>query len=286
MNRDLEVASHLTEEVADLLIQPAIRSRMPAMVTTEDHAMVLVGRTERAGVRHYFVHDDQHGPYLGMRGLEAVSSASLRRQSGFNPAEGRHIPHETLSRESLDDFVESDRSRWNRAVQAVVLARPRGALLPTLHVLREASNWEKQISRAQSHPDFDSNPQIVPPAQSTRVTTLMGIDYKAQRNSQSTLLDRVAQTTFGSLHLAEWVTVVEGIADEVCVWELAIDASSGMVPRLQFARAGNVAIVPPIESSRDETAVVPVLFAIRQFAPLVAPSRVGKVSAMAENGVL
>lgn len=265
-------------QLVDYLIRPYIRSGWPIYAGTSTHAFVICGRSWLNGRPVHFIHDDQNGPYLLASSLPAVSRSSLKYQSAYKGTDSREIAPEHDIVEAITNGEPSRSTDARRAIEALVTAVPPRVLLSP-----SAANRSARVDlSAIRTPDLEQ--LLSPPEQealsgilNTKVSIVMGIDYKVQRrNSALGRGDQVGVLAFSSLQLAEWVIVVESIdSDGTCFAELVYDASSSdEEPRIQFSRIFSAAVaVSPLNESHPESAILE----SSRYPALDIPERVGKV---------
>lgn len=272
--------SHLVCLIVDLFVQPMIRSRMPIFAGTVDHAMVLVGRKKTPAGVFYFVHDDQNGPYLAIDGMHRVSRSTLAEQSGDEREPDGSTPNDKILAFGPERFSEKDEAFQDRSIQFLSLIRPVSVHLSPLTALDEARVWQEEFSAAMDQIDSWSSGADADVRPRVRVVSslVMGIDFKNQRRSAVASTSASDSKLYASLHLSEWVYLMEGVDEAGCIWELVFDASTGGAPRLQYARAGRVALVPPLNVSISGSEPASLLLEVDRLPRMHVPSRVGKVA--------
>lgn len=293
------------EVVLDELLAGYIQSRMPIYMSTKTHALVLCGRTPGEDGTRLFVHDDQNGPYLAVDGLSFITSKSLSDQSGRlllpesdaeamnsaprkrRKAEDEQATEDEESGSIFEPHPPKDRlltwgdrplgpggAECDQAVGAIVIPTPARAMHSPWLATAHAVLWEQNIKWIKGVP--------VPKTDHVRYVVTMGIDYKSKRREECVKLgDTNGTQTFSALHLPEWVVVVEGISDNKVIWENVYDASSGVLPRLMFARVLRLGLVAPIGIRTPGSSDLDVqLVGVNQitFSPLSIPPKVGKVA--------
>lgn len=283
-------ATALLDMVLAYLLRPYIRSRFPIFCGTRNHAYLLCGISDET--RHkttYYIHDDTYGPYVALDSLIDASRTALANQAYDGlpypeifkwPAAYRTRPDEdsdspgfpedrTSAVSSGSPFSAEDVER--QAEVFIVATPPRLILTPA-----EAENdafqaFAAELTGQRKTAEVDDEPWRV------RSTVLMGIDYKRIRgdNLRSDNDGRGA-AWFASIHLAEWVIVIEGMTEDLSSseWEVVYDGSSGATGvTVQLARFGRSIIFdPPQLSGFCEVGEL-----ISDTLPaLVAPLRIGK----------
>ena len=267
-------------ELIDYLIHPYIRSGWPIYAATRTHAFAICGRTEKSGKPVLFLHDDQNGPYLAAESLPALSQNSLRYQAVGAPSDSSlGVPREDFVAHRLE-HGPNESGDVRRAVEALVIAVPSRVLLSPAAANRKS---RRIIVIAQRHQALlDGLPkadrEIFSARAESRVSILMGIDYKIYRRRQSKEYGDVpAVTVFSSLQLAEWIILVEFFDKQrMCFSEFVYDASSSDDdPRIIFSRifSATVVVYPG-----DELGLEAGKLDRSKYAPLVIPERVGKVN--------
>ncbi|OBJ18107.1 hypothetical protein A9W93_19835 [Mycobacterium colombiense] len=283
-------ATALLDMVLAYLLRPYIRSRFPIFCGTRNHAYLLCGiSNETRPKTTYYVHDDTYGPYVALDSLIDASRTALANQAydglpypdifkrpavyRLRPGEGPDAPgfpeDRTAAVSGGSPFSAEDVER--QAEVFIVATPPRLILTPA-----EAENDTFQAFAAEligprEDPQLDYVPWRV------RSTILMGIDYKRIRGDYlRENNDAAGATMFASVHLAEWVLVIEGMTEDFdhSEWEVVYDGSSGATGvTVQLARFGRSLIVDPPQMT-DYCEVGDLMFDI--LPALVAPLRVGK----------
>jgi hypothetical protein len=245
--RALEVLA--MQALLDYIVRPYIISGFPVYARVQDHALVICGRAQRGNAGIYFAHDDQNGPYLLADPFPTLSRDSLKFQSGHPISVGssRWLDLPALDRTGLhlNDGLEIQGTDAPRPVLSLILATPPRVLLPASLANRRALETMDQLQSNDVLIDSLGCPEprtSFVNASNTRVSILMGIDYKIRRRDEAAgKLDDRAVEAYSALQLAEWVVVVEGttlLDDQSVVWECVFDASSSEAadPRLQMSR--------------------------------------------------
>lgn len=262
----------------DYLIRPYIRSGWPIYAGTRTHAFAICGRSWVDGSPVHFLHDDQNGPYLLARSLPALSRNSLRKQSSYPGAKDRdHAPEKDLVakmvREAPGAYGDAQ-----RAIESLVTAVPPRVLLAPSAANRMAQRTLAAARTAEHLSVLNEKDRMALERRSgTRVTIIMGIDYKViRRKSALARSDNVGIQVYSSLQLAEWIVLVEALdVDGGCFAEFVYDASSSDDdPRLQFARMFTSAVsIWPLAEMSTESAVLE----YDRYPVVNLPDRVGKV---------
>lgn len=219
----IEIAKHLIDLAILTLVEPFVRSGFPAYCDTQGHAITLCGLGSDDSGAFFYFHDDQFGPYLATRTVVGASRESFQRQA-------------YARRQDVDDFADVapdvDRaepastpvstigSDYARSVYSMIIPRPPRLLLSPNAALNLARSIYSQASSAID--GFDRISDI-----DFQCSIMMGIDYKSMRRRQSPA-GSVASKVFSTVHLAEWVVLVEVVSDLGRVnWEVVFDGSSG-----------------------------------------------------------
>ena len=262
----------LMDSVVRNEVEAHLVSGFPVYCQTSDHAMVLCGiGKDRDGFVYYF-HDDQFGPYVASRSIVSASRQGFMHQA-YNSALRRTPPSNELltprkdlamPREVSDNESESD-----RAVMVIGLPGPARSLLPPSIAKRSAANFIR-VAIAEWR---EIAPDQTIAVEDLRVSLVMGLDYKDQRRRHSG--DSTARAAFSTVHLAEWVVVVENVVGgRYALWDFIFDGSSGgSHPILQLARIeGRIVYKNPLTAPTIE------VFSIgtRAFPILDTPRTVGK----------
>lgn len=275
-----KIADALQDVLIDYFSAPYLRSKWPIYCDTTDHAMVLVGRASNAHEEPiFFFHDDQCGPYLASRFAFSASKGAFQYQAHIRDADGTFPPrrggapeddraHDVMnSKGPFEGGLPFDENQ--RGVRSLVIPCPNRLLLDPVG------------AKASAHRLVTKT--IGPQGTQTRVSLLMGIDYKDERRravtkvlkergavpNESTLLE-----LYSAMHLAEWVIVVEGVRGKSVEWEVVFDGSSGSAnPLIQFARCDESAVLqPPGRNANTQIALVERI----PLPPVDVPSRLGK----------
>lgn len=289
------------------LLSPYLHSRMPIYLGTRGHAMVLVGSAvapDRA-VR-FFVHDDQLGPYLAANDLTDLALSDLKWQTGFDSLESEgacvggggeqsdtgpgstsdgasrvessggwaSVPIDMVLHPQFDENVDKGVDLIRR-VETVIIPGPARALLPVWAATKEAMGWINVIIEYTDEHTVNEQARQLVETVHVNQSVLMGIDYKAERLRQVGQ-NHEDQRLFGSVDLAEWVVLVEGLNESgKVVWEAVFDASSSeLAPRLQLFRYLGVVV---LQSARFPE-VAQARLSVRTLPPLPIAEKVGKVS--------
>ena len=258
-----------------------IKSGFPIYCHTADHAMTLCGYSGRGLSRMYYFHDDQYGPYLASDSIVAASKDQFRIQS--------HSSRNSDSLASLNipnvDYATPQNFRSstgppNRGVISMGLAGPPRLLLSPSAALRNAkdlianaqSEWASLLQVADR---VDDNTQTTSISDNLRTSLVMGIDYKKDR-LKSLMPTSKMSVYIASLHLAEWVVLVEMLTDDYSesLGDFVYDGtSSTQHPLLQSAiHAGHAISRNPVEWPD----VVELQTESTRFPALEVPQRVGK----------
>lgn len=236
---------NLLDLVIAYACQPYIRSRFPIYCDTQDHAMLLCGLSwDETGPVFYF-HDDQMGPYLASRVAYMASKSDFQYQAGLLRDDGvanAETPADYL-RDRAHEIIKGQVSfeSDDRGIHSLVVPCPSRLLLSPA----SAEGSAMRLLEGAGLP-----PEMV--AQ-RRVSMMMGTDYKESRLSAITRRRAPERGLLASMHLAEWVVVVEGFAQDDLrnvLWEVVFDGTSGSsAPVLQFVRHGADYIYVPPERS-------------------------------------
>lgn len=236
-----QASAQLVDTLMFHMFEPYLRSNTPIYAGTKDHAVVLCGLSERDGRQVFFVHDDQYGPYLASNTLMSASRDQLIYQ-GYDTlaypdikgaGEGDDVfPADRTRREvetgGTSSWVEND---VDRAVHAFVIGGPTRLMLTPADAEGEC---------LKLLPEAASEAAARHPTRPFRSTIVMGIDYKHARCGQlNDAGDDAGAAFYASLHLAEWVIVVEDnmSGPGTSEWEVVFDgSSSNQSPIVQFAR--------------------------------------------------
>jgi len=288
---------------------PYLLSRFVGYVDYGDHAVVLLGARQvvtstakyplRQKASHewkFIIHDDQKGPYLAVSTLLRDCEQETNYQSGIS---SRFIP----SIDDRSDLIERSRQvaggtvpgeiqlatavENERNATAMLFPVPaRLSLVPSVadmfarHLLRsplpDVASAHGDGTPTRQH-ELRSRWIIHPPL------VMMGIDYKEARVRALTDAGFAhSAKMFGTLHVAEWIVVVQGmdrqsLSDETPQfdWEVVFDgtASEG-VPRIQAARFGrNLLTQHPRAGGFAQEAVLE----LDRLPGLRPPKRIGKV---------
>jgi hypothetical protein len=258
------------------MLQPFLRSGFAVYAASRYHAVVLCGWGHSADGRPLVVlQDDSVGPYLVSDKLARMSWGDLRTQADL-PTSLTATGYVPVDR--TKDLVEGRRSfttaDTERALQYYYVPLPAGVLLNPIEAEGNA------LIRLAALFDSAKSDEL---AGRLRSTVMMGIDYKVQRREQAlTRRDTEAVTVFSSVHLAEWVVIVElleQLGSTTAVADLVYDASSGQnAPRLQLMRVRRTIVAndPTVAASSGRTLGATV--AEGRFGLIEPPLRVGKVS--------
>jgi hypothetical protein len=265
----------------DYLIRPHIRSGWPIYAGTSTHAFAICGRSTFDGGPVHFLHDDQNGPYLLAESLPAVSRTSLRYQSTYPGFENRRRAPE---RDVVVEILNGEPSKAEdarRAIEALVTAMPPRVLLSPSAANRAAITTIRGAGTGAQLETLPYSERITLSATpNTKVSIVMGIDYKVRRRAYTLDQgDKDGVRIFSSLPLAEWVIVVEVFDEErACFAEFVYDASSSDdEPRAQFSRIFRAATgVSPLDGSHPESSILNT----SHFPALGIPERIGKVDAL------
>lgn len=243
-------AVRAVERVLAYVIQAHVESGWPVYAGMENHAVTVCGRAHIGSHQLHLIHDDQHGPYMLAPSLTFLSRDCLRHQSGryldCSQSELAPVPPSDVVLADPEAVLRID-AEPDLAVHALVVALPPRLLLQPTSARRRALG---NIGRLLDVPEFRSavdNDRLVEMSRAaTRVTLLMGIDYKTiRRRYASRERDVDAVEFFSVLHLAEWVIVVEGLSEDgrTSLWEFVFDGSSSQDdPRLQMGRVFDVVL--------------------------------------------
>jgi hypothetical protein len=268
----------LLDELLDYLAAPYIRSGWPIYAGTSDHALVICGRRVDDSGTSYFVHDDQTGPYLAAASLVELSREGLECQAGIEEPETEDagdLPApriddglDCLTRMRAGEFDDID-----RAIYSIVIPCPPRVLLPASEAHSHALELVGQFA---GEVDLQNSGSALLDAHGTRVSLLMGIDYKQRRREYARKhKDPAGGRVFASVQLAEWVLLVEGTTDGgMVLWEVVYDASSGGgQPRMQLVRMLErvIAVYPKFGDFAESSTI-----ATTSFPPCPIPSRVAK----------
>lgn len=223
-SEDVRLALKLIDKAVFKELRHYINSGFPIYCHTIDHAMILVGYDidpDGKGYTFYF-HDDQFGPYLRSEVLATASKAGFRRQSYADREDAFSTLFDPPDKDRADPawYVRpADRDEPNRAVVTVGVASPPRLLLSADHALQNARRLIEDVKRdwddrvEQDAPNDDSQaPEVT---DLTRVSIIMGIDYKRQRLDHSDADSTQQRTLFSSIHLAEWVIVIEMVSTDL-----------------------------------------------------------------------
>lgn len=221
----------LQTHIFDSLTRPFLRSRWPIYCDTRDHAMVLVGRSERDDQITHFYHDDQFGPYLASSQGIAVSRDSFVEQGYANDDLSVDVPVEDRALEVVNGRASANEDR-GREIHVLLVPQPSRCLLDPTSALNRATQIAEEVH------EICGGRRL-----SYVASVLMGLDYKRSRYAEIQEAggwDGAALELFSTVHLAEWVVVVEGLdADGRAVTEFVYDGTSGSnYPELQLMRYG------------------------------------------------
>lgn len=279
---DLEtLAVQLVDYTVFSEMEHHVRSGFPVYCHTVDHAMTLCGYSGQGIDRMYYFHDDQYGPYLASDSIVAATKSQFRIQahSSRNLVSQGSTSTPDTDYAAPENYQTSD-GPANRGVIAIGLAGPARLLLTpsaalgsTKELLATAkSEWEELVELAQN---FDDNDGATLVSDKLRTSILMGIDYKRERlknvSPASTLALYIA-----SMHLAEWVVVVEMMTDDdtQSLGDFVYDGtSSSQHPLLQSVLVAGHAIG---RNPVDWPDIVEFDSSVDRFPALEIPFRVGK----------
>lgn len=277
----LQEAAVLFDALLCAILEPYIRSGLPVYCDTGNHAIIFCGFAGNFRERIFYVHDDQFGPYLATNSLISASRDNFQWQA-YSAEEDIEFDAEASAPKCDRAILPRATQQWpdrDRSVGALVIPSPARLLLSpsgaVAHAGRAIANayrdWDELSSQDARNPSITG----------ISAKIMMGIDYKSQRRQQAASMvpvDEAAITAFSTIHLSEWVIVVEvclSPSDDV-EWEFVYDGtSSDADPVLQFCRIGPHAAAchprtqPNVEAAR---------FSGGQFAQSVVPDVVGKIS--------
>lgn len=294
----------LLDLVFRYLVEPYLRSRMPVYAGTENHALLICGVGTNRSKTSFFAHDDQYGPYLAMdsildgsrtsfldQGYFSASYPDIRTQGASIKGGVMYFPKDVTRVFSSQGSPHSGVDR-DRAVHALVIPGPSRLLLTPAQAEDDAFNmFGAELAPASLGLGQDNDGEglsaVATEAAGTwnvRTSILMGIDYKQLRRAH--LLnaeDREGAAAISSLHLAEWVVVVEDVSRPggQSRWEVVYDGSSSFTtPIIQAGRFGKVFVSDhPLAAGVAETVTL-----LGHVLPhIVCPTRVGKVNHVREE---
>ncbi len=243
-------AVRAVERVLAYVIQPHVESGWPVYAGMENHAVTICGRAHISDHQLHVIHDDQHGPYMLAPSLTFLSRDCLRHQSGryvdAGQSELASVPPSDVVLAHPQAVLGID-AEPDLAVHALVVPLPPRVLLqPTSARRRALGNIGRLLDVPEFRSGVDSDRLVELRRAATRVTLLMGIDYKTiRRRYARDQTDSPAVKFFSMLHVAEWVIVVEGLSQngETSIWEFVFDGSSSQDdPRLQMGRVFDVVL--------------------------------------------
>lgn len=234
-----QIMPTLVDALTAEFVRPYIESGFPLYCHTENHATVLCGLlVGPEGHPEYIFHDDVFGPYL------VTDSIARAHREDFDAQSATTVGSELTGVPGPERLrAISDRhSGTSRYVQSIVVPTPRRALLPPLAAVRAAGHFVDAVNRPYvqrlKEEGIDSSDQLSSRQETrTRAVLMMGVDFKRARRTELSEF-AAAQLAYSSVHLAEWVVVVEYCDRRGMVTtEFVYDASSGdYEPRLQLLR--------------------------------------------------
>jgi hypothetical protein len=264
-------------QLIDYLIYPYLRSGWPIYAGAGSHAFAICGRSWVRDRPVHFVQDDQNGPYLLASLLPAISRESLNRQSGYVRRHRDTAPERDVVKAMLNGEPEPGHDA-RRGIDSIITAVPPRVLLSP----SAANQAARSALNSAKMPDWldrvaQQERDLLEQALLTRVSIVMGVDYKAYRRHCA--LDRDDSDgvlVYSSLQLAEWIVLVEALTDgDASFAEFAYDASSSDAnPRLQFARVFTEAVTArPLDETELECRTLS-----QAYYPLVViPQRAGSM---------
>ncbi len=275
--RMIELAVSTIDAAVFSELKSHLNSGFPLYCQTSDHATVLCGYSENGeDGNDFFFHDDQFGPYLKSKSIVWASKAEFRLQS-YSTTVLRNAAAYEAPRDDLAEMPASfDIGREpNRGVLAIGLCGPARLLLKpsfALSSVRAVVDSAKAEWFNSSIADSSVTSVI---SDNYRASVIMGIDYKRQRLESNTL-DVQSRLLISSLHLAEWVVVVEMLSDSAShsIGDFVYDGSSSSHhPLLQFGcLSGQVLYRSPTSWPDIDVAEIPSF----QPLPLQVPDQVKK----------
>lgn len=254
------------ETVLKYLIQPYVDSKWPVYAGSEDHAFAVIGYSSNQESPLFFLHDDQNGPYLATSSLLVLSEDTLKFQSGRFRDIDSHVELDSPPSDRVLGHLQEQTSfppgSVNRGVDTLIVPVAQRVMLPAHAANRAALQWmavhfgsDAMANEPRARPEGALLQDLT--SMDTRVSILMGIDYKVQRRTYAfEKHDQLAIHGYSALQLAEWVVVVEGISSdkETSGWEVVFDASSSSTaPRFQFVRILDaMSVLNPLHPERPE----------------------------------
>jgi hypothetical protein len=247
-----EAAAEIVDASLAHLLEPYLESGWPAYAQLADHAVVVCGRAVRDSVTVHFIHDDQNGPYLPVPSLSRLSRRELRELVAPSGPDADDVPrdyvnalvHSSALAEGLGDDMSD-------GVRELVVPVPARNLLSPYLAGADADFFAKNLAQETFPLLLDASLRETLTACRPRVRMMMGIDYKKQRcRTMREAGDQAGLAAYGSVALAEWVVVTEGVGrladgQPGSHWEIVYDATSGQAtPRRHLVRVLDSVFAP------------------------------------------